>query len=155
MAAGLAAMVAAMSRGKKAYAQYEPQISSALARLSSLREELKGAIDADAESFQGVMKAYKQAKTADGNSGEAMIEAALRNATEVPLGVAEKAREVAQMVKSLEPITNPNMKSDLTTALALAGAAITGALANVEINLSSLKDQTFSAEVRKRVSLLS
>jgi formiminotetrahydrofolate cyclodeaminase len=47
------------------------------------------------------------------------------------------------------------MKSDLTTALALAGAAMTGALANVEINLSSLKDQPFAAEVRKRVSAVS
>jgi len=47
-------------------------------------------------------------------------------------------------------ITNPNMKSDLTTAKALARAAITGALANVEINLGSMKDQVFVAEVRSR-----
>jgi glutamate formiminotransferase/formiminotetrahydrofolate cyclodeaminase len=155
MAAGLAAMVASMSRGKKAYAQYESQLSAALARLSPLREELKTAVDADAESFQSVMKAYKQAKTAaDEKSGETLIEAAVKQATEVPLSVAEKAREVAQIVKSLEPITNPNMKSDLTTALALAAAAITGALANVEINLASLKDQAFVAEVLKRVSSL-
>jgi glutamate formiminotransferase/formiminotetrahydrofolate cyclodeaminase len=156
MAAGLAAMVASMSRGKKAYLQYESQLSAALARLSPLCEQLKTAVDADAESFKSVMKAYKQAKTAaDVKSGETMIEAAVKQATEVPLSVAEKAREVGQIVKSLEPITNPNMKSDLTTALALAGAAITGALANVEINLASLKDQAFVAEVRKRVSALS
>ncbi len=155
MAAGLAAMVASMSRGKKAYAQYESQLSEALARLSPLREQLKTAVDADAESFSAVMAAYKQAKTADDKSGETIIEAAVKQATEVPLSVAEKAREIAQIVKSLEPITNPHMKSDLTTALALAGAAITGALANVEINLASLKDQAFVAEVRKRVSALS
>jgi len=155
MAAGLGAMVASMSRGKKAYLQYESQLTAALARLSPLREQLKTAVDADAESFQSVMKAYKQAKTAaDDKSGETMIEAAVKQATEVPLSVAEKAREVALIVKSLEPITNPHMKSDLTTALALAGAAITGALANVEINLASLKDQAFVAEVRKRVSSL-
>jgi formiminotetrahydrofolate cyclodeaminase len=71
----------------------------------------------------------------------------------VPLSVAEKAHEVAQIVQTLDPITNPNMKSDLTTALALARAAITGALANVEINLGSLKDQVFVAEVRKRAKL--
>jgi formiminotetrahydrofolate cyclodeaminase len=71
----------------------------------------------------------------------------------VPLSVAEKAHEVAQIVQTLDPITNPNMKSDLTTALALARAAITGALANVEINLASLKDQAFVAEVRKRAKL--
>ena len=35
------------------------------------------------------------------------------------------------------------MKSDLTTAVALAKAALEGALANVEINLDSLKDEGF------------
>ncbi len=102
------------------------------------------------------MKAYKQAKTAaDEQSGEAMIEAALKEATAVPLSVAEKAHEIAQIAKSLEPITNPNMKSDLTTALALARAAITGAMANVEINLASLKDQAFAGDVRRRTAALS
>ena len=156
MAAGLATMVASMSRGKKAYLQHEAQLSAAIARLTPLREELKAAIDADAESYNSVMKAYKAAKTAaDEKSGEATIEAALKEATAVPLSVAEKAHEVAQITHKLEPITNPNMKSDLTTALALARAAVRGALANVEINLVSLKDEAFIAEVRKRIVHLS
>ena len=46
--------------------------------------------------------------------------------------------------------TSPKMASDLTTAVALAGAAITGALANVEIKWLTLKDEAFAAEVRKR-----
>jgi formiminotetrahydrofolate cyclodeaminase len=46
------------------------------------------------------------------------------------------------------------MKSDLITSLALAKAAIQGGLANVEINLESITDQTFAAEVRKRTKLL-
>lgn len=153
MAAGLAVMVASMSRGKKAYLQHETQLSAAIASLTPLREELKAAVDADAESYNSVMKAYKAAK-ADEKSGERRIEAALKEATAVPLGVAEKGYEVAQLVKLLEPITNPNMKSDLTTASALARAAITGALANVEINLASLRDEAFVAEVRQRTSRL-
>jgi len=52
----------------------------------------------------------------------------------------------------LKPITNPNMKSDLITASALADAAITGALANVEINLASLKDTDFVATTNRQVS---
>jgi len=149
-------MVASMSRGKKAYLQYESQLSAAIARLTPLREELKAAVDADAESYNSVMKAYKASRaTADDKLSEATIEAALKEATAVPLSVAEKAHEVAQFVTLLEPITNPNMKSDLTTARALAGAALTGALANVEINLTSLKDQTFIAEVRRRTAALS
>jgi len=152
MAAGLATMVATTSRGKKAYVQYERELSEAIVRLSELREALKSAIDADAESYNAVMKAYKQAK--DSAAKDGLIEDALKQATNVPLGVAERAREVAAIVETLKPITNPNMKSDLTTALALARAAMEGALANVEINLEALKDQTFAADARKRTLAL-
>jgi glutamate formiminotransferase/formiminotetrahydrofolate cyclodeaminase len=152
MAAGLAVMVASMSRGKKAYLQYERELSEAIARLSPLREELKAAIDGDAESYNAVMKAYKAGKDSPGAEG--IIDDALKLATTVPLGVAERAREVAVVTEQLKPITNPNMKSDLTTALALARAAIEGALANVEINLQSLKDAKFVAQTRKRADLL-
>ena len=55
-------MVATMSRGKKAYVQYERQLSDALARLAELREHFKAAIDADAELFNEVMAAFKKAK---------------------------------------------------------------------------------------------
>jgi glutamate formiminotransferase / formiminotetrahydrofolate cyclodeaminase len=156
MAAGLASMVASMSRGKKAYVQYETQLSEAIARLGQLREELKSAIDADAESYNLVMKAYKSAKESggNGNEGDAPIAAALKQATSVPLGVAENVAEVAHIAAKLEPITNPNMKSDLTTAIALAKAALEGALANVEINLDSLKDEEFVSETRKRAAKL-
>ena len=149
MAAGLAAMVAGMSRGKKAYLQYERELSEAIAQLSQLREEFKASIDADAASYDAVMKAYKAAKQSADADG--MIDAALKQATSIPLGVAERAHSVIDIAKRLLPITNPNMKSDLTTALALARAAIEGALANVEINLESLKDQAFAAETRQKV----
>jgi formiminotetrahydrofolate cyclodeaminase len=110
-------------------------------------------VDADAEAYDAVMKAYKMAK-GDTAGGDALIDAALKLATGVPLSVAEKAHAVAEITRSLFAISNPNMKSDLTTAQALAGAAITGALANVEINLGSLKDKEFAAEVRKRVEAI-
>jgi formiminotetrahydrofolate cyclodeaminase len=157
MAAGLAGMVASMSRGKKAYVQLEPQLSEAIARLTALREELKAAIDADAESYNAVMKAYKAAKESPG--GQALINAALREATSVPLGVAERAAQVAGIAASLRPLTNPMMKSDLITAIALAKASIEGALANVEINLASIEggsadDEAFVSQTRNRAAEL-
>jgi formiminotetrahydrofolate cyclodeaminase len=98
-----------------------------------------------------VMAAYKQAKSSSDGAAEAVVDTALKHATSVPLETAQKAREVADIVATLRPITNPNMASDLTVADALARAAIVGALANVEINLSSLKDATFADEVRSKV----
>jgi formiminotetrahydrofolate cyclodeaminase len=152
MAAGLANMVASMSRGKKAYVQYEPELSEAISRLSQLREELKAAVDADAESYNSVMSAYKKAK--ESAAADGIVDSALKQATSIPLSVAERAREVLAIVEALRPITNPNMKSDLTTATALAHAAIEGALANVEINLESLKDPEFAAQVRTRTATI-
>jgi len=147
MGAALAHMVAAMSRGKKAYLQHEQPLSEAIARLTALREQLKTGIDADAESYNQVMGAYKQGKTAAGE-GESLIEAALKGATLVPLETARQAREVAAIAESLRPISNPNMASDLTVAVALADAAKKGALSNVEINLALIKDAKFIADIR-------
>jgi len=147
MAAALASMVAGMSRGKKNYLQYERELSDALARLSMLREEFKTAIDADAASYDAVMRAYKA-------KSDGAIAEALKGATNVPLGVAERAREVVRIVETLKPITNPKMASDLGVAAALAQAAVTGALANVEINLEDLTDAAFVGEVRSRTAAL-
>jgi glutamate formiminotransferase/formiminotetrahydrofolate cyclodeaminase len=149
MAAGLAHMVAAMSRGKKAYVQYETQLSEAIARLSTLREELKAAIDEDAHAFDLVMKAYKASK--DSPDPNAVILPATKQATLVPLGVAQKSREAKQWAEKLGPITNPKAASDLTVAKALADAAVTGAIANVEINLEGLEDTGFVNDIRAKV----
>ncbi|HLK31757.1 MAG TPA: cyclodeaminase/cyclohydrolase family protein, partial [Terriglobales bacterium] len=150
MAAGLAHMVAAMSRGKKNYLQYESELSAAIARLAQLREEFKAAIDADAESYDAVVKAYKHAKdTPDG-----AVTNALKGATNLPLGVAERAGEITRIVERLRGVTNPRMASDLTVAAALARAAVEGALANVEINLESLSDEAFVREVREKAASL-
>jgi glutamate formiminotransferase/formiminotetrahydrofolate cyclodeaminase len=61
---------------------------------------------------------------------------------------------VLQIVERLRPMTNRNMKSDLVAAAALARAAIEGALANVEINLESLKDKGFVEQVRGKAAVL-
>jgi len=152
IAAALANMVATMSRGKKAYLQYEAPLSEAIARLAQLREQLKTAIDADAESFNLVMKAYKAAKQS--TDGGTAINDALKQATSVPFSVAECAVEIVQIASKLAPITNPNMKSDLATAVALAKAARAGALANVEVNLESLQDEEFVIDARRRAAAL-
>lgn len=154
MAAALASMVAGMSRAKKAYQQYERELSDALSRLSYLREELKTSIDLDAASYAEVMKAFKDAKSAAPAFGEGLISDALKNATRVPLSIAQKAADVRTIIETLKPITSKNMWSDLAVASSLARTAIEGGLANVEINLQELKDDTFKAEMKQAAKLL-
>jgi formiminotetrahydrofolate cyclodeaminase len=122
-----------------------------------LREKLKAAIDTDAESYNEVRKAYRAAK--ESSDGSELIATALRRATSVPLSVAEKVVEVRRIASELKPITNPNMGSDLTTAIALANAGLEGSLANVQINLDSLEqesaeDHSFVTQTRTRAEAL-
>ncbi len=152
MAAGLGSMVAGMSRGKKAYLQYETQLSDAIGQLAGLREEFKAAADADTQAYEAVMKAFKKAKGDPAAQGEVAV--ALKQATNVPLGVAQNAHATIAVLESLRPITNPKMASDLTTGLALARAAREGGLANVEINLADLEDTQFVSWARETVAAL-
>lgn len=165
MAASLAAMVAGVSRGKKAYAEFDTELGDALAKLAELRQELTAAIDADAASYQAVVaasKARKNVMTAPvpaplaKAAGEALV-SALRGAAGVPLRVAHSAAELCALVQKLRTQTNPRMASDLTVSMALALAAVAGALANVEINLEALEtegDAAFIAETRAAVAVL-
>ncbi len=155
MAAGLAEMCAAMSRSKKTYAQHEVVLGEAVARLAQLREELKGAIDADSASYNEVMKAYKLPKESPERARA--ITAGLKLATGVPLGVAERVAEVSRIAAGLKPITSPGMISDLTTGMALAKAALESALANVQVNLDAIKhetaeDEAFASLTRKKAA---
>ena len=150
MAAGLGGMVAGVSRGKKAFVQYELQLTDEIARLAEIREELKAAIDADAASFNEVMAAFKTVR--EHPEAQREVEAALKKATTVPLVVAERSSELSHILEGLRPITNPKMASDLRVGIALAEAAVKGALANVEINLADLQDAAFVAYVRRRMA---
>jgi glutamate formiminotransferase/formiminotetrahydrofolate cyclodeaminase len=149
MAAALGSMVAGMSRGKKAYLQYETPLSDAIGQLANLREEFKAAADADTAAYEEVVKAFRKVKTDPAAQGEVTV--ALKQATNVPLGVAQNAHMTIGILESLRPITNPKMASDLTTGLALARAAREGALANVEINLADMDDPQFVAWVREKL----
>ena len=104
------------------------------------------------------MKAYRAARETD--DGGVSVNAALQAGDECAAGQWRSVRQkVSQIANALKPVTNPNMASDLITAVALAGAALTGALSNVEINLGSMKagfagDDAFVSETRTRAAQL-
>ena len=135
-------------------------MSEALAKLASLRQELTEAIDADADGYQTVVAAFKARKNAPAAQAQAAgeaVTAALRGAASVPLRVAQCAAEVAALILALRGKTSPRMASDLTVSMALARAAVEGALANVEINLDLMDvvaGAAFLAQSRSAVAAL-
>ena len=125
---------------------------SAERRLTALREKLQGLIQADADAYASVVRAYRLPKT-DPARPEA-ISASLRIATEVPLETAALATEVAALLRALLPQTKPTVASDLKVGLLLALAAIEGALENVKTNLKSQKNQSLNKDLAIRIQAI-
>jgi formiminotetrahydrofolate cyclodeaminase len=142
MAAGLAAMVARVTIGKKKYADVAAEMETIATQADLLRAELTDAVQQDAEAFQQVMAAYRMPKATDAEN-EARLEAvqtATIWAAKVPLSVAEKAVQVLQLILSVTEKGNINAVTDAGSGAALIRSAITAAGMNVRINLGGIHD---------------
>jgi glutamate formiminotransferase/formiminotetrahydrofolate cyclodeaminase len=156
VAGALGQMVAGLSRKKKSQAQYVVQLSEALDRLRRTTADLAKAIDRDAESFDQVMEAFRlpQGDAQETSARETAIQAATRGAAEAPLQVADVTVALFEQLGQLQAIAAASMRSDLQVARFMAAAGVRGSLANVEINLDSLTDSAYVAQVKTKVAAL-
>jgi glutamate formiminotransferase/formiminotetrahydrofolate cyclodeaminase len=143
MAAGLVAMVARLTTGKKKYAEVEGQMTEIVNQADRLRLDLNAAVDRDASAFEAILAAFKLPRETEDQQStrELAIEQATLNAIAVPLQVAEMAVKVMSLAERCAALGNINAISDAAAAGALAGAALTGAGYNVRINVNSLTDK--------------
>jgi glutamate formiminotransferase / formiminotetrahydrofolate cyclodeaminase len=156
MAASLGRMVAGLSRKKKSLAAHFDELSALLGELEAAGKELGGAIDRDSASYDAIVAAMRMPKATPEEQqarGKA-IDLATRHAAEVPLGTAERAADVLETLRKLGPISNPAMRSDLVAAGWLARAAARGAMENVAINLESMDDAAYVAEMKARLAAI-
>ncbi len=156
LAASLGEMVAGLSRKKKSQAAYVEPLSAALAEMHAAAQKLTESIDRDSATFDGVMTAYKLPKdSAEGERRrEDAIQRATRHAAEVPLQVAETAVELYERLGQLETMAAPSMLSDVRVGQLMAAAAARGALENVAINLESISDAGYHAQMQARANAL-
>ena len=152
LAANLGQMVAGLSRRKKSQAAFVDQLSAALDDLRKTAATLANAIDRDAASYDAVLAAARlpRESPADQAKREAAIQQATKGAAEVPLQVAEAALAVHEQLGQLEAISSATMISDLRVGRLMAAAAVRGALENVAINLESLTDAAFAAQLKAK-----
>ncbi len=152
MAAGLAAMVARLSIGKKnmASAEFYEDIAE---QGEKLAKELFAGGREDSEAFSLVSSAYRMSKESHQEKVKRSqaIQKAMKKATEIPLNNAKGCRDVLNLCYSLQDCFNKNAASDLECAKNLAHAGLLGCVANVRINLPSLKDNTIVQNFEKQL----
>lgn len=156
MGAALVGMVANFTIGKKGYESVEEQGTELLRRAEELRHRLTDMVRADVEAFDLVMAAYGLPRDTDAQKAErsAAIQAALKQAADVPLACAELCVEVIELTQPMAAIGNKNVISDAGVAVLAAEAALRSAALNVYVNVGAIKDEVYVADRRARLEKL-
>lgn len=156
LAAALAEMVANLTVGKAKYAGVEGEMKELAAKGAALRKELVDDIQKDSTSFNLYMDAIGMPKDTDEQKAarrEAM-QNGLKAAAQVPLSVAAAAYEIFPIAEAVVARGNTNAVTDGLVAAMMARTAVIGALFNVKINLGSIKDEAFVADLAAKVKEL-
>ncbi len=139
LGAALGEMVLAYSVGGDST---DPAGAETTQLLNDSRRRFLALMEEDAEAYEAVRAARRDAKEHPGNTmAVERWHIALRRAADVPLQTARHAATVRSALETISPRVKTILSSDLLTSLALLEAAQTGALANVEINLQDLRSQ--------------
>lgn len=156
LGAALAEMVANLTVGKAKYAEVEGEMKELAAAGAEVRKELVADIQKDSTSFNLYMDAIGMPKETDEEKAarrEAM-QNGLKEAAKVPLSVAETAYKIFPIAEAVVKRGNTNAVTDGLVASMMARTAVIGALFNVKINLGSIKDEAFVAELAAKVKEL-
>ena len=156
MGAALVSMVCNLTIGKKNYAAVESDLKEVLRESEALRQRLTGMVSDDVRVFNQVMSAYgmprdtEEQKSARG----AAIQAALKDATVVPLACAKASAEVIDLSRTAAEKGNVNVISDAGVAVMAAYGALKSAALNVYINVGNIKDRDFAESMRSELESL-
>ncbi len=156
LGAALVSMVCNLTIGKKGYEGVEAQMRHLLAQTEGIRIELPQLLEADTQAYGQVMAAYRlpRATEAEKQAREAAMQERLRQAAEVPYRIAERCAQVVSLALPAARMGNKWAVSDAGVGALLGEASMHSALLNVEINLASIQDQAYNAEMRRRVASL-
>jgi len=153
LSASLSQMVTNLTLGRKKYASVEAEVEGLLQQATRLRHELTAAISQDAAAFERLMTAWRD-KSLSGEDKTLAIEEATRQAGEVPLTVARRSRDAAEIAVSITAIGNANAVTDAAGAAVMARAAVQIAAMNVRINGVGLRNQSLAQAWHEELTTL-
>lgn len=149
-------MVAGLPKTRTGTPEEAADLAEASARLRPLREALTSLIDQDSAAYETVVAAMRLPKDtdADKQARRAAIEAAMREATEVPMATMRACQQALRGAVVVAGSGNRNAASDTGVAVELLLAGLRGAAMNVDANVKSLSDAAFVGRVsEERIQL--
>jgi formiminotetrahydrofolate cyclodeaminase len=145
-------MVGELTTGKKKYADVEEDIQALMAEAKSLQSEFLRLIDADAEAFAPLAKAYGIPKDEPGR--DEIMEEALKAGASVPMDIMRTCGKALDVIKEFADKGSRLAISDAGCAAASCRAAIRAASLNVFINTKSMKDREYAESLNAEADML-
>lgn len=138
LAIALGNMVGNLTLGKKKYVAVQEDIAALNTKAEALRADFVALIDADAEAFAPLSKAYGIPK--DDPMRADVMETALLKAVQPPMEIMRKCVKALDVISEYAAKGSALAISDAGCAAALARAAADAAALNVRINTKSMTD---------------
>ncbi len=156
LGASLFVMVANLPKPRAATAAEIEQLADISLRCTSLATELEALVVRDSDAYEGVVQAYRMPKATDEEKAvrTRRIQEAMKAAIETPLAMMRACAAAIAEEPALAKLGNPNASSDVGVGLELLRAGLRGARLNVDINLGSIKDQTYLEAVTGEIERL-
>lgn len=153
-AAALLGMVANLTVKSKKYAEVHEEMAKIADEYKEYEAKFVDFIDKDANSFNGVMAAFKLPKETDEEKAarKAKIQEEYKKAADVPFTVGKTAAELLNKAEILIEEGNSNAITDVGVGVLNIKLAVTGAFYNVKINLGSIKDEEYVANRKKEMA---
>ena len=145
-------MVGNLTLGKKKYADVQGDIAELNAKAEALRDGFVALVDADAEAFAPLSRAYSIPK--DDPARDEIMEPALLKAAEAPLEIMRKCAEALELISGYAAKGSALAISDAGCAAALCGAAMEAAALNVKINTKSMKNRAVADNINAEMNEL-
>lgn len=145
-------MVGNLTLGKKKYADVQEDIAELNAKAEALRAGFVALVDADAEAFAPLSRAYSIPK--DDPARDEIMEPALLKAAEAPLEIMRKCAEALDLISGYAAKGSALAISDAGCAAALCGAAMEAAALNVKINTKSMKNRADADNINAEMNKL-
>ena len=156
LGAALAEMVARLTAGREKYAQAEEDMQRIIREAGQIKEARRLAIQKDRSSFELYMTALSLPKGTEEEKAarRAAMQDGLKAAAQVPMDVARAACRILPLAHLAVTRGHANAVTDGLVASMMARTAVLGALFNVRINLSSIKDEAFTGAMAEEADSL-
>ena len=138
-----------LTLGKKKYEEVQEEILNILEEAEKLKKFSLNSIDKDKEILEKILKEYKTKK-----ENEKKYEEVCKDGVEFCVDVLNCAFDTLKLAIRISKVGNRMLASDFKICKYYAMASVESAIVNIDINLSSVTDEEYKENIRRKYKII-